>query len=150
MERDWAGIKDRSASGRLIGQPLVKSRRGRGATCQFPSAGINATIVRSSKYGSALSQPAYHPGLCGSSKLRAVSSRPFKRKTKMHRVNHVGATLSNHSRRALQVPIQICSDGARPADMAHNTLYVLGFGLAGTILANALILVFFTSSWAPT
>jgi hypothetical protein len=74
----------------------------------------------------------------------------FKRKTKMRRVNHVDTTVSNHSRMALQVPIQICSDDARQGDMAHNTLYVLGFGLAGTILANGLILVFFTWSWAPT
>ena len=68
----------------------------------------------------------------------------------MHRVNHVDTTVSNHSRMALLVPIQISSDDARQGDMAHNTLYVLGFGLAGTILANGLILVFFTWSWAPT
>jgi len=68
----------------------------------------------------------------------------------MHRVNHVDTTVSNHSRMALQVPIQICSDDARQGDMAHNTLYVLGFGLAGTILAYGLILVSFTWSWAPT
>jgi hypothetical protein len=67
----------------------------------------------------------------------------------MHRVNHVDKTVSNHSRMALQVPIQICSD-ARPGDMAHNTLYVLGFLLASTILANGLILVLSTWSWTPT
>jgi hypothetical protein len=31
-ERYWAGIKDRGASGRPIGQPLVNSRRLRDAT----------------------------------------------------------------------------------------------------------------------
>jgi hypothetical protein len=68
----------------------------------------------------------------------------------MHRVNHVDKTVSNHSRMAPQVPIQICSDDARQGDMAHNTLYVLGFLLASTILANGLILVLSTWSWAPT
>ncbi|HWC16921.1 MAG TPA: hypothetical protein VG498_07890 [Terriglobales bacterium] len=68
----------------------------------------------------------------------------------MHRVNPVDKTVSNHSRMALQVPIQICPDDARQGDMAHNTLYVLGLGLAGTILANGPILVFFTWFWAPT
>ena len=68
----------------------------------------------------------------------------------MHWVNHVNTTVSNHSRMPLQVPIQICSDDARQGDMAYNTLDVLGFGLAGIILANELILVLFTWSWAPT
>jgi len=39
----------------------------------------------------------------------------------------------------------ISSDYARQGDPSQNTLYVLGFGLAGAILGNTLVLVFF--SW---
>jgi hypothetical protein len=51
--------------------------------------------------------------------------------------------VSNRSHLRHQAPIEIYSDGAPQGDMAHNTLHVLGFGLAGAILANALVLVYF-------
>jgi len=62
----------------------------------------------------------------------------------MYRVNFLDTNVSGHRQPALEVPIQISSDDARQGDMARNTLHVLGFGLAGAILANALTLVFFT------
>ena len=61
----------------------------------------------------------------------------------MYRVNFLDSTISRHSQTA---PIRISADDARQGDMAHNSLHVLGFGLAGAILANALMLVFFTLS----
>jgi len=61
-------------------------------------------------------------------------------------VKFVEATVSNHSHVAPEMPIEISSDDARQGDMAHNTLHVLGFGLAGAILANALIFAFFAVS----
>jgi hypothetical protein len=62
----------------------------------------------------------------------------------MYKINHDDATVSKPSHRARQVPIQISSDDARQGDTAPNTLHVLGFGLVGAILANALIFVFYT------
>jgi hypothetical protein len=65
-------------------------------------------------------------------------------KTKTCPVRFVETTVSNHFRVAPKMPIKISSDDARQGDMALNTLHVLGFGLAGAILANALILAFLT------
>jgi hypothetical protein len=41
--------------------------------------------------------------------------------------------------------LEISSDDARQGDPSQNTLYVLGFGLAGAILGNTLVVVFL--SW---
>ena len=43
-----------------------------------------------------------------------------------------------------KAPFKISSDDARQGDTSQNTLYVLGFGLAGAILGNALVLAFLT------
>jgi len=48
--------------------------------------------------------------------------------------------VSNRSSAACAAPIAISSDDARQGDTAPNTLHVLGFGLAGAILGNALVL----------
>jgi hypothetical protein len=61
-------------------------------------------------------------------------------------IKFVETTISNHSRVAPGMPIEISSDDARQGDMAHNTLHVLAFGLSGAILANALIFAFFAVS----
>jgi hypothetical protein len=45
-----------------------------------------------------------------------------------------------------EAPIQLSSEEARQGDLARNTLHVLGFGLVGAILANALVFAFFTFS----
>jgi hypothetical protein len=47
---------------------------------------------------------------------------------------------------APEVPIEISSDDARQGETAVNTLHVLGFGLAGAVLGNAIVLLFV--SWA--
>jgi hypothetical protein len=62
--------------------------------------------------------------------------------TKMCPLKFVETAVSNQFRVTPKMPIEISSDDARQGDMALNTLYVLGFGLAGAILANALILAF--------
>jgi len=55
-------------------------------------------------------------------------------------------TGSNRSNAAYAAPIAISSDDARQGDAALNTLHVLGFGLAGAILGNALVLALLTWS----
>jgi hypothetical protein len=44
-----------------------------------------------------------------------------------------------------KMSIEIPSDSARQGEMGLNMLYVLGFGLAGAVFANAIILFYFTS-----
>jgi hypothetical protein len=46
--------------------------------------------------------------------------------------------------RSPKAPFEISSDDARQGDASQNTLYVLGFGLAGAILGNTLVLAFLT------
>jgi hypothetical protein len=48
----------------------------------------------------------------------------------------------NHAGAASEVPIEISSDHARQGETAVNTLHVLGFGLAGAVLGNAIVLLF--------
>jgi hypothetical protein len=62
----------------------------------------------------------------------------------MCQVKFVETTICNHPHFAPKMPIEIPFDDARQADMAHNTLHVLGFGLAGAIIA--LIFAFFAVS----
>ena len=64
----------------------------------------------------------------------------------MYLVKFVETTVSNHLHVAPEMRIEVSSEDARQGDMAHNTLHVLGFGLAGAILANALIFAFFAVS----
>jgi hypothetical protein len=45
-------------------------------------------------------------------------------------------------------PIMISQDDARQGPMGHQVLYVLAFGLAGAIFANALVFIYFAWSYA--
>jgi hypothetical protein len=78
-------------------------------------------------------------------RCRQESSDPraMKRKRKMRSTNFVKAVASSQVHAAARVHTQPSSDDRR-GDMTHNTLYVLGFGLAGAILANAMVLALFT------
>jgi hypothetical protein len=42
-----------------------------------------------------------------------------------------------------QPPITISQDDARQGPMEYRVLYVLGFGIAGAILTNALVFIYF-------
>jgi hypothetical protein len=42
----------------------------------------------------------------------------------------------------------ISQDDARQGSMGHQVLYVLGFGLAGAIVANALVFIYFAWLYA--
>jgi hypothetical protein len=64
----------------------------------------------------------------------------------MYRITLVDSALPKQLQVRSEAPIQLSSEEARQGDLAHNTLHVLGFGLAGAILANALVLAFFTLS----
>jgi hypothetical protein len=48
-----------------------------------------------------------------------------------------------------KAPTTISQDDAQPDPMGHRVLYVLGFGLAGAILANMLVFIYFISFYAP-
>ncbi len=61
----------------------------------------------------------------------------------MCELNSAKASVSNRSHLTHEAPVEIYSDDAQQGDMAYNTLHVLGFGLAGAILANALVLFYF-------
>ena len=45
-------------------------------------------------------------------------------------------------------PTHISQDDARQGSMGHQVLYVLGFGLAGAIVANALVFIYFVWLYA--
>jgi len=57
----------------------------------------------------------------------------------------VETNVSDQSSVTPKALFEISSDDARQGDQSQSTLYVLGFGLAGAILGNTLVLVFF--SW---
>jgi hypothetical protein len=48
----------------------------------------------------------------------------------------------------VKAPIMISQDDARQDPMGYRVLYVLGFGLAGAILANVLVFIYFASFYA--
>jgi hypothetical protein len=52
------------------------------------------------------------------------------------------------TKRPTQVPIVASHDQDRQDPSDRRTLYVLGFGIAGAILANSLLLVYFASLYA--
>jgi hypothetical protein len=57
----------------------------------------------------------------------------------------------NTSRRAhfdTQAPIMISRDDLRQDPPGRRTLYVLGFGIAGAILTNMAVFMYFTSFYA--
>jgi hypothetical protein len=49
---------------------------------------------------------------------------------------------------AAKAPIMISQDDARQGPMGHQILYVLGFGIAGAIFANALVFIYFAWLYA--
>ena len=46
---------------------------------------------------------------------------------------------------AVKAPIIISQDHARQGPTDHQVLYVLGFGVAGAILTNMLVFIYFVS-----
>jgi hypothetical protein len=58
----------------------------------------------------------------------------------MTKVDPAEIPASKRPRFAANAPIMISQDAARQGPMGHQVLYVLGFGLAGAIFANALTL----------
>jgi hypothetical protein len=46
---------------------------------------------------------------------------------------------------AVEAPIIISQDDARQGPTDHQVLYVLGFGIAGAILANMTVFLYFVS-----
>jgi hypothetical protein len=49
---------------------------------------------------------------------------------------------------AAKAPIMISQDDAWQGPMGHQILYVLGFGIAGAIFANALVFIYFAWLYA--
>ena len=52
------------------------------------------------------------------------------------------------TKRPTQVPIAASHDQDQQDPSDRRTLYVLGFGIAGAILTNSLLLVYFASLYA--
>jgi hypothetical protein len=63
----------------------------------------------------------------------------------MRGFDFVEISVTDQSSVTPKAPFEISSDHARQGDTSQNTLYVLGFGLAGAILGNTLVLAFL--SW---
>jgi hypothetical protein len=51
--------------------------------------------------------------------------------------------VSERAHCASEAPILISEDDARQGPSGHHMLYVLGFGLAGAILSNMLVFIYF-------
>jgi hypothetical protein len=66
----------------------------------------------------------------------------------MTKFNSAEIPISNSKPFAEQAPIMISQDDARQGSMGHQVLYVLGFGLAGAIVANALVFIYFVWLYA--
>jgi hypothetical protein len=56
--------------------------------------------------------------------------------------------VSEHAHCASKGPIMISQDDARQGPSGHRILYVLGFGLAGAILSNMLVFIYFAMFYA--
>jgi hypothetical protein len=56
--------------------------------------------------------------------------------------------VSKRAHCASKAPIMISQDDARQGPMGHQVLYVLGFGIAGAIFANALVFIYFAWLYA--
>jgi hypothetical protein len=54
------------------------------------------------------------------------------------------------NRAVAKTPFTISQDDARQGPIGHQALYVLGFGLAGAILANMLVFIYFASFYASS
>ena len=61
----------------------------------------------------------------------------------MTKVGSADMPMSKRPRFAAKAPIMISQEAARGGPMGHQVLYVLGFGLAGAIFANALVFIYF-------
>jgi hypothetical protein len=63
-------------------------------------------------------------------------------------MSELNSAETNTSRRAhfdTQAPIMISRDDHRQDPAGQRTLYVLGFGIAGAILSNMAVFMYFTS-----
>jgi hypothetical protein len=58
------------------------------------------------------------------------------------------AEIHASNRAVAKAPFTISQDDARQGPIGHQALYVLGFGLAGAILANMLVFIYFASFYA--
>jgi len=59
-----------------------------------------------------------------------------------------GTYVSKRAHCALEAPIMISQDDTRQGPSGHRMLYVLGFGLAGAILSNTLVFIYFAMFYA--
>jgi hypothetical protein len=62
--------------------------------------------------------------------------------------NAAGTHVSKRAHCASKPPIMISQDDARQGHSGHRMLYVLGFGLAGAILSNMLVFIYFAMFYA--
>jgi hypothetical protein len=71
-------------------------------------------------------------------------------------MSELDSTKKHHSAQcALEAPVIICQndpqqDESQQDPTGHQVLYVLGFGIAGAILANMTLFLYFFSSFYPS
>jgi hypothetical protein len=70
------------------------------------------------------------------------------RRPTMTKFDSVEIPNSKRAHFAAEAPIMISQDDARQGPMGHQVLYVLGFGIAGAIFANALVFIYFAWLYA--
>jgi hypothetical protein len=56
--------------------------------------------------------------------------------------------LTNRSKRSITPLIVGSRDHSRPDPLDGRSLYVLGFGVAGAVLVNAILLIYFVSLYS--
>lgn len=66
----------------------------------------------------------------------------------MTKLDSAEMPISKHPPFAAQALIVISQDDARQGPMGQQVLYVLGFGIAGAILANGLVFIYFAWLYA--
>ena len=61
----------------------------------------------------------------------------------MPAIDSADTHISKRAHCALEAPIMISQDDAKQGPSGHQMLYVLAFGLAGAILSNMLVFIYF-------
>ena len=78
----------------------------------------------------------------------AVEPVPIQLARELHQLNDLTEQRAAQSARlAVRMPIAISPDSARDA-ADHRVLYILGFGIAGAIVTNGLVFIYFVLFYA--
>ena len=79
---------------------------------------------------------------------RSLERWGLERRPTMPAFDAADTRVSKHAHCASKGPIMISQNDARQGPSGHRMLYVLGFGLAGAILSNMLVFIYFAMFYA--